>query len=191
MDVLFKTALEYLTRILRQPLNRDEHAYAMGLIHVLDSLEKINDVVERDVKYRIETKLSQGVHFSILGKEELLILVNRLLQVMRMTHKALVQNNFCLAEESIGEHPRIMALIREYRQNHIHRLSEGVRETEATSNLHLELLNSLQQLAEMVRDIDLTIFEELSKGIRCLELPPSGDAKDTDSGTNHSSYTPL
>jgi phosphate:Na+ symporter len=191
MDVLFKTAMEYLTRVLRQPLNREEHAYAMGLIHILDSLEKINDVVERDFKYRIESKLSQGIHFSSFGKEELLVLVGRLIRVMRMTHKALVQNNSCLAEETIGEHPRIIALIREYRQNHIHRLSEGVRETEETSNLHLELLNSLQQLSEMVREIDLTIFEELSKGIRCLDVAKIHDQKEPDSEVNHSTYTPL
>lgn len=171
MDALSKTAVDYLTRVLRQPLNQDEQGYAMGLIRVLDSLEKINDIVERDIKYRIETKLNRGVHFSALGKEELMTLVGALTKGIRMTHKALVQNNSCLAEDAVTQHPRNVALILEFRQNHIHRLTEGIKESEASSNFHLELLNSFQQISEMVRTIDLIIFDELSKGIRCLENP--------------------
>lgn len=173
MDALCKTAVDYLTRILRQPLNQDEHGYAMGLIRILDSLEKINDIVERDIKYRIENKLSRGVHFSLKGREELITLVEALIRRMRMTHKALVQNNSCLAEEAITGHSRIVALTLEFRQNHIHRLTEGIKESEESSNFHLELLNSFQQLSEIVRNIDLIIFDELSKGIRCLEGPSS------------------
>ncbi|MEW6187878.1 MAG: hypothetical protein AB1585_19290, partial [Thermodesulfobacteriota bacterium] len=136
---------------------------------VLDSLEKINDMVERDLKYRIESRLNQGVEFSALGKEELLFLMEALMRGLRMTHKALVQNNSCLAEDAVTCHPRNVALILEFRQNHIHRLTEGVKESEESSNLHLELLNGFQQLSEIIRNIDLVIFDELSKGIRCLD----------------------
>jgi phosphate:Na+ symporter len=171
MDALCKAAVNYLTRVLRQPLNQEEQGYAMGLIKALDLLEKINDIFERDLKYRIETKLSRGVHFSVSGKDELLTLVDTLTEVMRFSHKALIQNNACLAEEAISRHPRIIALILAFRQNHIHRLAEGIKESEESSNFHLELLNSLQQLSELVRDLDLIIFDELSKGVPCLEGP--------------------
>lgn len=172
MDALCQTAVDYLTRTLRQPLNQEEQGYAMGLIRILDCLNKINDIVERDVKYRIDTKFSQGVHFSMMGKEELMTLVEALIRGFRMTHKALVQNNSCLAEDAVTQHPRNVALILEFRQNHIHRLTEGIKESEESSNIHLELLNSFQQLSELVRNIDLIIFDELSKGIRCVEVPP-------------------
>ncbi len=71
MDVLFKAAVEYLTRVLRQPLSSEEHEYAIGLIHVLDNLEKISDIIERDIKYRIETKLADRTQFSPQGETEL------------------------------------------------------------------------------------------------------------------------
>ncbi len=174
MDAIGKAAVDYLTRILRQPLHQDEQGYALGLIRILDSLDKINDIVERDIRYRIETKFNRGVHFSEQGKEEVMILVEALIRGLRMTHKALVQNNSCLAEEAVTQHPRFVALILEFRQNHIHRLTEGVKESEESSNLHLELLNSFQQLSEIARNIDLIIFDELSKGIRCLEGPSAG-----------------
>jgi phosphate:Na+ symporter len=166
MDALCKTAVNYLTQVLRQPLNQQEHAFAMSLIRILDSLEKINDMVERDIKYRIETKLSQGIHFSELGKEELMTLLGVLIREMRMTHKALVHNNTRLAEDAITQHPRLVALTLEFRQNHIHRLTEGVKESEESSNVHLELLNGFQQLSEIIRAINLIIFDELSR-----ELP--------------------
>jgi phosphate:Na+ symporter len=171
MDALCKAAVAYLTRLLRQPLNPEEQGYAMGLIRILDILEKINDLIERDVRFRIETKRNRGVHFSLSGKEELMVLVKALAEEMLISHKALSQNNSCLAEEAITHHPRLMALVLEFRQNHIRRLTEAVKESEESSTLHLELLNCLQQLSEMVRDIDLIIFEELSKGVPCLERP--------------------
>jgi phosphate:Na+ symporter len=170
-DALCKAAVAYLTRLLRQPLNPDEQGYAMGLIRILDILEKINDVIERDVRFRIESKRNRGVHFSQSGKEELMILVKALAEEMLLSHKALIQNNACLAEEAITLHPRLMALMLEFRQNHIRRLTEEVKESEESSTFHLELLNCLQQLSEMIRDIDLIIFEEISKGVACLEQP--------------------
>jgi phosphate:Na+ symporter len=168
MDVLFKAAVEYLTRVLRQPLSSEEHRYAIGLTHVLDSLEKVSDIIERDIKYRVETKLALKANFSPQGEVELVNTIHRVIDQLRRTHKGLVQNDYSLAEEAVTAQPRVAALIREYRQNHIHRLTEGIKESEETSNLHLELLNAYQQISEIARDMAFTIMEELSPGKICL-----------------------
>lgn len=182
MVALCRAAVDYLTRVLRHPLNQDEQGYAMGLIKVLDGLEKINDMTERDIKYRIESRLNLGIAFSPQAKEELLFLIEAILRGMRMTHKALVQNNSCLAEDAVTCHPRNVALILEFRQNHIHRLTGGGNENEESSNLYLELLNSFQQVSEIIRNIDLIIFDELSKGIRCLEQASSEASSPSEEG---------
>jgi phosphate:Na+ symporter len=168
LDVLFKTAVEYLTRVLRQPLSSEEHQYAMGLIHALDHLEKISDIIERDIKYRVETKLAVKASFSSQGETELANTIHRVIDQLRQAHKGLVQNDFDLAEEAVTAQPRITAMIREYRQNHIHRLTEGIKESEETSNLHLELLNSYQQISETARDIAFVIMEELARCKGCI-----------------------
>lgn len=168
VDVLCQKAVAYLTRVLRQPLGREEFEYTMGLIHVLNDLEKITDIVERNIKFLIETKHVHGVEFSPRGRQELEELGDKVTALMRTTHKALVQDDFCLAEQVILEQPRIAAWVRELRQAHIHRLAEGIKETEATSNLHLELLTSYQQIGELVRDIAFTVAEQLSKSKCCL-----------------------
>ncbi len=168
MDVLFKTAVEYLTRVLRQPLSSEEHQYAIGLIHALDHLEKISDIIERDIKYRVETKLAVKASFSTQGETELANTIHRVIDQLRQAHKGLVQNDFDLAEEAVTAQPRITAMIREYRQNHIHRLTEGIKESEETSNLHLELLNSYQQISETARDIAFVIMEELARCKGCI-----------------------
>jgi phosphate:Na+ symporter len=168
MDVLFKAAVDYLTKVLRQPLSTEEHQYALGLIHVLENLEKISDIIERDIKYRIETKLADRSKFSPQGKTELVNTIHRVIDQLRLTHKGLVQNDYFLAEEAVTVQPRITAMIREYRQNHIHRLTEGIKESEETSNLHLELLNSYQQISETARDIAFAIMEELARCKGCM-----------------------
>jgi phosphate:Na+ symporter len=160
--------VEYLTRVLRQPLSSEEHQYAIGLIHALDHLEKISDIIERDIKYRVETKLAVKASFSTQGETELANTIHRVIDQLRQAHKGLVQNDFDLAEEAVTAQPRITAMIREYRQNHIHRLTEGIKESEETSNLHLELLNSYQQISETARDIAFVIMEELARCKGCI-----------------------
>jgi phosphate:Na+ symporter len=169
MDALCKGTVAYLTRLLREPLNPEEQGYAMGLIRTLDILEKINDLVERDFRFRIESKRNRGIQFSPSGQEELMLLVRILAEEMLISHRALTKNNARLAEEAITQHTRLVALILEFRQNHIQRLAEGIKESEESSALHLELLNSFQQLSEIIRAMDLIIFEELSKGAPYLE----------------------
>jgi phosphate:Na+ symporter len=194
MDVLIKAAVDYLTRVLRQPLSSDEHQYAIGLIHVLDNLEKISDIIERDIKYRIETKLAERANFSPQGETELVNTIHRVIDQLRLTHKGLVQNDYYLAEEAVTAQPRISALIREYRQNHIHRLTEGVKESEETSNLHLELLNSYQQISEIARDISFAIMEELTQGKSCLPPPKKKagpfESRTSEPNTGEPSLTP-
>jgi phosphate:Na+ symporter len=191
MDVLFKAAVDYLTKVLRQPLSTEEHQYAIGLIHVLDNLEKISDIVERDIKYRIETKLADRSKFSPQGKTELVNTIHRVIDQLRLTHKGLVQNDFYLAEEAVTVQPRITAMIREYRQNHIHRLTEGIKESEETSNLHLELLNSYQQISETARDIAFAIMEELARCKGCmLPAKKKGDPVSASSAEPSAEGTP-
>ncbi len=175
MDILFKAAVEYLTRVLRQPLSSDEHQYAIGLIHVLDNLEKISDIVERDIKYRMETQLAERAIFSVQGQKELANTIHRVIDQLRQTHKGLVQNDFDLAEGAVTVYPRITAMIREYRQNHIHRLTEGIKESEETSNLHLELLNSYQQISETTRNIAFAVMEELARCKGCILPAKKGE----------------
>jgi phosphate:Na+ symporter len=179
MDTLIKTAVEYLTRVLRQPLSHEEHQYAIGLIHALDHLEKISDIIERDIKYRVESKLALKTRFSAQGETEMAATIHRVIDQFRQAHKGLVQNDFQLAEEAVTAQPRITAMIREYRQNHIHRLTEGIKESEETSNLHLELLNSYQQISETARDIAFVVMEELARCRGCIMpakklAPPNG-----------------
>lgn len=165
------------------------------MIHLLDNLEKISDIIERDIKYRIETKVAARANFSPQGETELANTIHMVIDQLRLTHKGLVQNDFYLAEEAVTAQPRISALIREYRQNHIHRLTEGVKESEETSNLHLELLNSYQQISEIARDISFAIMEELTQGKSCLEPPrkkagPS-ESRNSEPNAGEPSLTPF
>lgn len=164
MDVLYRAAVDYLTRVLRQPLNTEEFEYAMGLIHVLDDLENITDAIDRNVLSVIEAKLDNKVEFSPLGSRELEVLTSKVFENMKKTHKALVRNNYQIAEEAVAEQPGIAAFVRNMRQTHVHRLTEGIKESEATSNMHLELLNSYHQISELIRDIAYTVITQLSRG---------------------------
>ncbi|MBO8128132.1 MAG: Na/Pi cotransporter family protein [Peptococcaceae bacterium] len=171
IDALFAQTNSYLTRILRQPLDRGEFRKSMGLVHVLHDLEHIGDIIDNSIAGLAQTKIQQGYEFSPQGWQELNNFHHRLYELMRNAHKALVRNDYCLAEKVITEQPKIARLERELRQTHIHRLTEGIKETEDTSGIHLELLNSYLRISEHVRSIALVIAEELVDTPACTRSP--------------------
>lgn len=174
INVLFSKATQYVTMILRQPLHRNEFAKGMGLIKVLNDLELISDILSKNVAPLLQNKIRERIYFSPTGWEELDMMYQEVCLMMRLTHKALVKADFCLAEQAIKLHPKILRLEHGLKTTHIHRLREGIKESELSSRVHLELLNAYLRIAEHLRSIALTIAADLTEIRVCpAEVPES------------------
>ncbi|RPF49722.1 phosphate:Na+ symporter [Thermodesulfitimonas autotrophica] len=172
VNTLFSKATAYITLLLRRPLSRREFEKGMGLIKVLNDLELISDIISKNIVPQLQQKIRERIIFSSTGWEELSMIYQEVCLMMRLTHKALVRADYCLAEQAIKLHPRVLKLERGLRSTHIYRLREGIKETEASSRLHLELLNAYVRIAEHLRNIALTVAGELTAERVCPPEPP-------------------
>ncbi|MEW6447482.1 MAG: Na/Pi cotransporter family protein [Bacillota bacterium] len=167
VNVLFTKATSYITLLLRRPLHRNEFEKGMGLVKVLNDLELISDIISKNIVPLLQNKLREKIIFSKSGWDELVIMYEEVCLMMRLTHKALVTADYCLAEQAIKLHPKVLKLERGLKSTHIYRLQEGIRETELSSRLHLELLNAYLRISEHLRNIALTTAGELVETRAC------------------------
>lgn len=172
INTLFSKATSYITLLLRRPLSRQEFEKGMGLIKVLNDLELISDIISKTIVPQLQQKIQNRIVFSPTGWEELALIYQEVCLMMRLTHKALVRADYCLAEQVLKLHMRVVRLERALRSTHIHRLREGIRETETSSRLHLELLNAYARIAEHLRNIALTTAGELTEERVCPPETP-------------------
>ncbi|MBE0466318.1 MAG: Na/Pi cotransporter family protein [Candidatus Desulforudis sp.] len=161
VDTLARATKSYLANVLRQPLSRLEFQRCMGLVHVITDLEHIGDIIEKSIADLAECKMYSGCDFSDEGWEELKILHQRICNLMEKTHEALATNNAHLADTATRLQPKILIMERKLRQFHIHRLRIGVQKSEATSSIHLDLINAYVRISEHVRNIAVAIVEEV------------------------------
>ncbi|MGO0122995.1 Na/Pi cotransporter family protein [Desulfothermobacter acidiphilus] len=171
LDHLVPKTTAYLTQLLRRPLHRDEFRRGIGLIHVLNDLELASDVLGNRLGTLLQDKVRENIQFSPTGEEELDLMYHEVSIMVRITHKALVRADYCLAEQAAGLYPRILKLERGFRTTHIHRLREGIKESEISSRLHLEFLNAYLRVSEHMRSIALAVAEEISEPRVCPAMP--------------------
>ncbi len=153
LDVLYKSITDYLTNIMRQPLSRNEFYRSMSYMHIVNDLEHIGDIIEKDIAYIASCKITRGCRFSDAGWEEIKNMHGQLCNLMRMANVALVSNDVQLAGKVINQQPGLTRMERQLRAQHFHRLKEGAAFTVSTSALHLDLINSFLRISEHVRNI--------------------------------------
>ncbi|MBF7083155.1 Na/Pi cotransporter family protein [Desulfallas sp. Bu1-1] len=153
LDVLYKSITQYLTDVMRQPLSRQEFYRCMSYMHIVNDLEHIGDIIEKDITYIASCKIARGCKFSDAGWEEINEMHQRLCDMMRMANLALFSNDRELAEKTAKLYPELARMERQLRAQHFNRLKDGTTLSISTSSLHLDLINSFLRISEHIKNI--------------------------------------
>ncbi|WP_104371383.1 Na/Pi cotransporter family protein [Desulfocucumis palustris] len=182
VDILYRETSEYLTSLLRQPLSRPEFLKCMGLINIVNDLEHIGDIIEKNVTYLAQCKIDGQCNFSEEGWDEISIMHKRVCDLMQMANTSLVTSNREMAAKVIKLQVEIEKMERHLRVLHIHRLRIGTQESETSSSTHLDLINALLQISVHTRNIAMEIANEN------LEMSASGERLDMTAIASGSGY---
>lgn len=153
LDVLYKSTTQYLTDVMRQPLSRQEFYRCMSYMHIVNDLEHIGDIIEKDITYIASCKIARGCKFSDAGWEEIKAMHQRLCDMVRMANLALFSNDSELAEKTAKMYPELARMERQLRAQHFNRLKDGTTLSISTSSLHLDLINSFLRISEHIKNI--------------------------------------
>lgn len=153
VDLLSMATNNYLTKLLRNNLTRDEFNRAMGLVNIVREYEFIGDVIERNILGKAENMNIRNLQFSQDGQQELKLLHEKTLEILRIVNTAFATNNPALAEKAVNLQEELSDLHFRLKMSHIARMRKNGQESEKTSFIHIDLLNCYLQISEHAKNI--------------------------------------
>ena len=167
VDLLDESITAYLTRISRQELSEEESAYETALLFVVREIERIGDIVSKDLMTYAGKKIEQNFYFSREGFHEIRDLHARVLNNVRVAIDAFATSDVKLAKKLKKEDKQIAELEKKLQSSHLDRLRRGLAESFETSTVHLDLISDLRRVHAHATGIALAIlgrFKEKKAG---------------------------
>jgi phosphate:Na+ symporter len=158
IDRLEEDIKQYLTQLRVQSLDPEQAKRERAILFVITDLEAIGDVIDKNLMELAEKKRRGGHRFSERGWEEIVALHAKVVENLELAIAAFAAQDRSLAEKVVRHKANINVIEREYRQTHIGRLHEGLRESIDTSSIHLDVLANLKRINSLTTNIAYVIL---------------------------------
>ncbi len=158
IDGLEEDIKQFLIKLSAHALTEEQAERETALIFVIANLEEIGDVIEKNLMELAEKKIRGGHVFSQQGWHEIADLHAKVVENIELALSALAANDADVAEKVIRHKTRVNLMERQFRQTHIQRLHEGLRESIDTSSLHLDLLANLKRANSLAAGIAYAVL---------------------------------
>ena len=136
----------YIAELSQRDLTPEQARKATQLANFAIGLERAGDLIVKDILKLADTLHRQKLSFSEDGWEELSRLHDRVGANIQLAMNVLVSEDLESARQLIGEKESIRKLEQESNDRHLERLSRKTRESIATSDIHLELVQALKEI---------------------------------------------
>jgi len=163
IDFLEEKIGEYLIKIARQDLSSKQANEAFCLMAIINDLEKIGDIIHRNMLPLVEKKRALEKDFSDEGKEELMIYHDKACRQIHLLREAFAEANPQTAMEIMSGEKTYLDLETQYRLQHLERILHGRKESIKTHEVHMELLDLFKQIIVYSSNIAKTFFETAVK----------------------------
>ncbi|MEG6615844.1 Na/Pi cotransporter family protein [Peptococcaceae bacterium 1198_IL3148] len=162
VDMLSEATNVYLTKLMRQPLSKEEFNQCMGFVNIVKDYEHIGDVIEKNIIYLAESKHANNSEFSPDGHREITVMLHKLIEMLQVVNTAIVTNNCYLTERAKELHEEIVDMEFRFRMSHFARMQMGGKESENTSSIFLDLINSYLRIADHLNNVTISLADEVS-----------------------------
>ncbi|AZR74452.1 hypothetical protein BBF96_14280 [Anoxybacter fermentans] len=159
IDRLAQALTNYLSDLSQKTIDEHTAQKVINLLFINNDLEHIGDLYEKMLTkgYKI---LKDDLNFSNEGLEELREMHKTVIEMIDLTIDALEYGDWEKARTVTLEQPYIIMDEWRYRKTHILRLQQGIQDSRATSNIHLDLINIMQKVCEHSRNICQVLLYE-------------------------------
>lgn len=151
VNTLHKSILNYLLKLSNTNINSDERIKADLLFHVVNDLERISDHAENIAE--IDRLAVDGeTKFSDIAKNEINEISDLLLKNINSAIEYIDTKNHDLYDEIEKTEEEVNMLVKQYRNEHMKRLSDGVC-TVDSGILFLDLLTNFERISDHCSNI--------------------------------------
>lgn len=124
------------------------HQNIMNMIMFISDLERAADSIDINIRTLAIKKHALKLEFSAQGLAEIQAMQTQVIKVASMGINAYDNPKMC--ELAIQLKRELAKTETQYRENHIYRLNQGLRESINTSSIHLDLLSEYRRIASLL-----------------------------------------
>lgn len=151
IDSLEHALSDYMTKIIRMNLTDLDRNDVAGYFHIISDFERIGDHCE-NIAELSEYLLNENAKFSSIAKEELNNLIDTTIECCNYCLQSLADDNIEDAKEAIQLEDDIDILVKNYRNNHVDRLSSENCNAKA-GIVFLDLLANFERVSDHAKNI--------------------------------------
>jgi phosphate:Na+ symporter len=164
VDALNREIKLYITKLSEKSLTKEQLDREMMLLAVINDLENIGDIVDKNLMELAKKKLYKDLRFSEGGVREVVELHGLVEKNFERVIAAFASQDPEVAKQVIEQKARISQKERELKQAHIHRLHAGLPESIETSAIHLDVLTNLKRINSHVTNIAYPLIDQPAGG---------------------------
>ena len=146
IDFLDEKLREYLFQIARHDVSEEQAREVYGMISISDDMERIGDLIHRNMVPLIAKKKLLEIDFSDEGKEELLIYHQKVCRQIDLLEEAFAETNLDKARDIMASERTYLDLEDQYRVRHLERIRRQNKKSLETHEIHMELMDLLKQI---------------------------------------------
>lgn len=151
--------IPYITKVGQNELTPKQSQQETMLLYVVADFEQISDIINRNIVYIAQEKLSRRLRFSDEGLKDLKYLHNIVYTNCSKIIDSFIKNDQNLAKEVGDDINKLNEIIHELKTKHIARLHSGLKESIETSSLHLDVLDQYMKINETLLDVAINIYD--------------------------------
>ena len=149
LDDLYEALVEYLAQLARSELTSEEAAKLTGFLHLANEMERVGDLVSKELASLGEKKMSRGLEFSVEGAAQLRRFHSDVVRDLRAVVSRLETDEVSAKHVAEGEgegEGEIGARTRELELAHFDRVRRKVHEAVETDAIFTDLVHVLRQM---------------------------------------------
>ena len=146
VDLLQESITEFLSKVAMEEMEEESASLTVALVHIAFELEHIGDVISKDLAVHAQKKIDVGYYFSDEGFSEILQYHDDVLKNYRTALDAIPLRDKTLAKMVIEQTKHLVERQRELYRSHLVRLRKGLKESEETSTIHIDILSDLNNI---------------------------------------------
>ena len=159
IDFLEEHITNYLFQVSRGELNALQAEEAFSLISMADNMESVGDIIHRNIVPLIYKKQALKEPFSKEGEKELVAFHTKVMKQMSRLSEAFSELNLEMAQKVLNKDIKYQNLEAEYRQAHMKRVQKEKTKSVETHEVHMELMDMLNQINVYIGNIAKTITD--------------------------------
>jgi len=146
IDFLDEKIHDYLMKIARQELNKDEAEEVFIMTSVTNDMESIGDIIHRNILPLIKKKKALKAEFSTQGKEELMRYHLKVIKQISRLRETFAEKDRNIATRVMAKEGKYTDLETQFRLKHMKRVIQKKGKSIKTHEVHLELIDLLHQI---------------------------------------------